>query len=143
MAVTGDDNNEDLEGDPPRESGASEVPNRTTLRRVDGPIDGSAEVPGSAPAVNLLREYKGLTVADLLRDEIVDRLPGQVRTAVHHLQQGDYAAAERALPGEFTVGESAPMLRGPGSERRTSHRLVFWLVTTAALVAGTLASYWF
>ncbi len=133
MAVTGDDDNRDEPGDLPRDPESRPV-SKVTLRRVEGPID-PADGP---PPVQLLREYKGLTVADLVRDEIVDRLPGQVRTALNHIRNGDFEAAERALPGDFS-----PVLRGPGFERRRSHRFLLWLLVTAALLAATLASYWF
>jgi len=91
------------------------------------------------PPVQLVREYKGLTVADLLRDEIVERLPGQLRSALDHVRRGDFEAAEKALPGEF-----APVLQGPGAgPRQRPTRLVLWLLVTAVLAAGTVASWWF
>ncbi len=133
MAVTGEGNNGGPE-DPPSGTGADDERRPTTLRRVEGPI----EVVGGPPPISLLREYKGLTVADLLRADIVDRLPGQVRTAMHHLPRGALAAAERSLPGEF-----APLLPGPGAARRTPSRFVIWVLVTAVLLAATLASYWF
>jgi hypothetical protein len=83
--------------------GADRGGTKPRLRAVDGPVHGS--VP--PPAVRLVREFKGLTVADLLRDELVERLPGQVRSALHHAERGDWRAAEQALPGEF-----APLLVG-------------------------------
>src|SRR5689334_5651250 len=79
------------------------------------------------PAVRLVREFKGLTVADLLRDELAARLPGQVRSALRHVERGDFEAAERALPGEF-----APVLRGPGHFRR-ERRLWFAIVGLAVV----------
>lgn len=72
----------------------------------------------SPSPVRLRREFKGLTVADLWRNEIHERLPGQVRSALHHLQRGDLQAAEAALPGEF-----AAVLPGPGRRRRLGRRL--------------------
>lgn len=145
MAVTADGSNHGDSGagsgpGPDDVAGSPDSGSRVTLRRVEGPIAAA----GGPPPVQLLREYKGLTVADLGRDEIVERLPGQVRTALHHLQRGDVAAAERALPGEF-----CPLLNGPGSQRRSRRwpslrlTLVLWLLVTAVLVAFTLGSYWF
>lgn len=131
--VTGDGDNREDGGERPSEERPRPA-SKVTLRRVEGPL---APAVGSPP-VQLLREYKGLTVADLARDEIVDRLPGQVRTALHHIRNGDFEAAERALPGDF-----APVLQGPGFERRTSRRFLLWLLVTAALLAATLASWWF
>jgi hypothetical protein len=97
-----------------------------------GPVD--AAVP--APPVRLRREWKGLTVADLLRDEIVERLPGQVRSALHHAARGDFTAAERALPGEL-----APVLPGPGS---TAPTRPLWIAfgCVLAILIGTALAVW-
>jgi hypothetical protein len=94
---------------------------RPTLRAVDGPLGPAEPLPG----VRLHREFKGLTVLDLMRDELVARLPGQVRSALRHIERGDFAAAERALPGEW-----APVLPGPGRRRRR------WLLPVAVLAAA-------
>lgn len=104
------------------------------LHRVEGPL-GAAEDP---PAVQLRREWKGLTVADLLRPEIVDRLPGQVRSALHHLQRGDLAAADRALPGV-----EVPVLPGPGHRRAERRATVVWLTVLGGLVGAAVAALWF
>lgn len=96
---------------------------RPGLRLVDGQATG---VPPARPPVMLRREFKGLTVADMLRDEIVDKLPGQARSALRHIEHGDYAAAERALPGHF-----APVYAGPW-QQRSRRRL--WLVFGLAVV---------
>ena len=103
------------------------------LQRVDGPV-GPAEPP---PPVRLCREWKGLTTADLLRDEIVERLPGQVRSALRHIERGDFAAADRSLPGHET-----PVLAGPGHQRR-QHRGLVVLVAVAAVVAATMVASMF
>jgi hypothetical protein len=124
-AVTGADDNE-----PPAETAPPLVPR---LCRVDGPRP-NAEPP---PVVRLRREFKGLTVADLQRDEIVERLPGQVRSALRHLQRGDEAAAERALPGEF-----APVLAGPG-HRPPGRRVLAAAVVVLAMLAAVAAANWF
>jgi hypothetical protein len=102
------------------------------LRAVQGPL-GSSE---PRPAVRLRREFKGLTVADLLRDEILERLPGQVRSALHHIERGDHAAAERALPGEFTR-----VLPGPWQRRRGRQSLAV-VLALAALLAAAAAVLW-
>ena len=117
-AVTEDDE----DATPPADGGSG----RARLRAVHGPVLGDA----SPPAVHLWREWKGPTVADLLRDEYVARLPGQVRSALHHLERGDLAAAERALPGEFP-----PVLRGPCRVPR-GHRLLIAFVVIAAVVSA-------
>lgn len=106
---------------------------RAPLRAVDGPL-GPAEPP---PAVRLRREWKGLTTADLLREDLVQRLPGQVLAALRHIERGDFAAAERTLPGDF-----AAVLPGPGHRRRGRRRLVLLVVVAAVLTAAATAS-WF
>lgn len=106
------------------------APIRPRLRVVTGPIEGSAR----RPAVRLRREWKGLTVADLLRDEIVDRLPGQMRSVQQLLARGDVAAAERALPGE----DGPVLLAGPGHRRRDHRLLVFLVAVTAVWAAFSL-----
>lgn len=106
---------------------------RPRLRAVDGPVTGR---PPAAPPVRLLREFKGLTVADLLRDELADRLPGQVRSALSAMEQGDWRTAEQALPGAF-----APVLPGPGHAPRSDRQRVLWLAVVGALV-GVAVAVW-
>jgi hypothetical protein len=91
-------------------------------------------------AVPLRREYKGLTVADLWREDLVARLPGQVRSALRHIQNGDFAAADRALPGDF-----APVLPGPGMRRAERQRRKLWWVVGlgCVLLVGWGARGWF
>ena len=114
------------------EEGAQAPPR---LRAVRGPLATEAG-PEAPPPVRLRREFKGLTVADLLRDEVVESLPGQVRSALAHIERGDLAAAERALPGHF-----ATVLEGPGHRRP---RRVGWFVAVgvAAVVVGALLTRW-
>ena len=131
--VTGD-GEEPRSGAPGRGVGDGKGPSRPVLQRVGGPL-GRPEPP---PDVHLHREFKGLTVADLLRHEVVDRLPGQVRSALHHLQRGDLQAAERAMPGEF-----APILPGPGHRRAERLAMVFWLSILAVVTAAVAAAWWF
>src|SRR5262245_19313176 len=86
------------EGDPPG----------LGLRPGSGP--GSGPGRGEPHHVRLRREYKGLTVRDLVTDlSLAQQLPGKVRSALAHVERGDYAAAEAALPGHF-----AAVLPGPG-----------------------------
>lgn len=106
---------------------AGRRPTGPRLSRVEGPL-GPVEPP---PSVRLCREWKGLTVADLLRDEVVDRLPGQVRSALRHIDRGDFAAADRVMPGHH-----APVLAGPGHR----HRSRKWLLAAATLLAVVLAA---
>lgn len=87
------------------------------------------------PPVKLVREFKGPTVADLLRDEYVARLPGRVWSALRHIEDGDFAAADAALPGQF-----APILAGPGERLRTRRRRLGWLL--AAVGALAVAAAW-
>lgn len=105
---------------------------RAPLRAVDGPL-GPTEPP---PPTRLRREFKGLTVADLHCAELVERLPGRVRSALRHLERGDLAAAERVLPGEF-----APVLQGPGHRRRRRSRRLLVVVLLALMAATLVALY--
>ncbi|MBL8754964.1 MAG: hypothetical protein JNK15_16790 [Planctomycetes bacterium] len=101
------------------------------LQAVRGPMAAAPEPP---PRVKLVREWKGLTVADLLRDEIVERLPGQVRSALQHIDRGDYMAADRALPGD-----SSPILAGPGHRSEQRWLWVFLIGVATALLAFAVA----
>jgi hypothetical protein len=93
---------------------------------------GSAEPP---PPVRLVREWKGPTVADLLRDEFAARLPGEVRSALRHLEAGELAAAEASLPGEFGA-----ILPGPAAHRRRrSTRALLCALGVAVLLAALVA----
>jgi len=90
----------------------------------------------AAPPVRLLREFKGLTVADLLRDELAERLPGQVRSALSAMEKGDWRTAEQAMPGAF-----APVLPGPGHAPRPQQARVLLLALIGALV-GVACAVW-
>ncbi|MBK8098570.1 MAG: hypothetical protein IPK26_15780 [Planctomycetes bacterium] len=98
-----------------------------------------AQVP--RPAVRLRRELKLPTVADLIRDDdAVRRLPGQARSALRHVQIGNLAAAETALPGGF-----AAVLPGPGEQRRARRRAARKVAVTLAILAAatlTFALWW-
>jgi hypothetical protein len=101
------------------------------LRKVDGPVAGG--VP--APEVRLHREFKGLTVADLMRLEIAERLPGQVQRALRQIQNGEFAAADDSLPGAFP-----PIHAGPGSHR--VRRRGVWLVVAVLGLAAVAVAWW-
>jgi|KBSSwiStaDraftv2_1062776.scaffolds.fasta_scaffold568971_2 hypothetical protein len=100
-------------------------------------VAGSADTGGPAPGVRLRREFKGLTVRDLLADAGLDaQLPGAVRSALAHVERGDLAAADRALPGHF-----APLLPGPGRDRLAARRrLARWITLAALAAAATTAT---
>lgn len=102
------------------------------LRAVRGPL----APPEPRPPVHLWREWKGLTVADLLRDEVAGKLPGQVMSALRHAQRGDWQRADAALPGEF-----APVLPGPRSARG-SHRWLVVILAIAAVMAAVALATW-
>lgn len=126
--VSGD--HEDNDGP---EQGDEAAPSR--LRVVSGPAAPGGEAE-PRPEVRVRREFKGLTVSDLYREEIARRLPGQVRSALQHLERGDLAAAEQAMPGEFTN-----VLAGPGYARRHRWRM-FVIVGIVAVAAGSAIASW-
>lgn len=88
------------------------------------------------PEIRVRREFKGLTVADLHREEIASRLPGQVRSALHHLEDGNVPAAEQAMPGQF-----ANVLAGPGHRRRHRWRVLL-IVGIVAVATGSAIASW-
>jgi hypothetical protein len=91
------------------------------------------------PQVRLRREYKGPTVRDLVADRGLDeQLPGRVRSALEHLQRGDLAAAEAALPGHFGA-----VLEGPARrQRRRRRQLVRWITVAVLASAAATATIW-
>src|SRR5262245_8453695 len=102
-------------------------PQRGTRVKLQTLTGGGAPPPD--PRVRLLREFKGLTVGDLVRDgQLVEQLPGRVRSAAEHLGRGEIAPAEQALPGTFgpdrpnpdssVPDSSGAVLQGPGHRRR-------------------------
>lgn len=93
--------------------------------------------PAAPPQVRLRREFKGLTVRDLLADAgLDDQLPGAARSALAHIERGDLVAAEAVLPGHF-----APVLPGPGRDRvRRRRRRIVWITFVALAVAATTAT---
>lgn len=99
-------------------------------------VRGAAGPATPPPPVRLLREWKGPTVADLLRDEFAARLPGEVRSALLHIESGDLAAADAQLPGGF-----APILPGPSARRRPSRRRLVVVAAALALAAAAAASF--
>lgn len=94
-----------------------------------------AGAAGPAPEVRLHREFKGLTVADLMRLEIAERLPGQVQRALRQIQSGAFAAADESLPGAFP-----PIYAGPGSTR--ARRRGPWLVALVLSAAAAATAVW-
>lgn len=105
------------------------------LRVVSGPAV-AADPAEPVAEIRIRREFKGLTVADLHREEIASRLPGQVRSALQNLENGDVPAAEQAMPGEF-----ANVLVGPGHRRRNRWR-AFVIVGIVAVAAGSAIASW-
>lgn len=132
-AVTGEADERCGGSEPERGSDGATGASPSRLHAVSGP----AAAADPAPAPRLWREWKGLTVADLLRTEIAERLPGQVRSALHHLQRGDLRAAEAALPGEF-----AKVLPGPGRRRAARARRLGALAAAVAAAAALAAWWW-
>jgi hypothetical protein len=125
-SIAGRVDSTDVTGDTEdRGNGDTQDAQRPRLHAVVGPVVGGAP----APPVRLVREFKGLTVADMTREDLVAKLPGQVKTALRHIETGDLAAAERALPGRF-----AQVLVGPGHRRRS--RRLGWVVITVALAVA-------
>ncbi|HZN38336.1 MAG TPA: hypothetical protein VFD82_06005 [Planctomycetota bacterium] len=121
-----------MTGDDDKEPPADAAPRVVHLQA----LPGEGQPPGTPPEVRLRREFKGLTAADLERDDVVARLPGQIRSALRHLRRGDLAAAERALPGEFP-----PVLAGPGHRPAAARRQAA-AVVVLALVAAAAIAYW-
>lgn len=128
MHVTGEKDETETTGEPD-----GKAPSH--LRVVSGPARPD-EAPAQPPAVRLRREFKGLTVADLHREEIARRLPGQARSALDHIENGELDAAERALPGQF-----AKVLEGPGHRRRHRYR-TFAVVAVLAVLTGAAIATW-
>jgi hypothetical protein len=125
--VTGD-------GQDANDAGGGELPASGRLRAVQGPLHGHEPMP----SVRLVREWKGLCAADLLRLELAERLPGQVRSALRHLEAGDLAAADRALP---ELG--ARLLPGPGSRRpQRRHRVVALILVVVAVATAACLADW-
>lgn len=115
---------DDSDGDGPQPAGGG-------LRA----LPGSGLATGDLPPVRLVREFKGPTVADLLRDEFAARLPGQAWSALRRIEDGDFAAAEAALPGEF-----APILPGPGGRARGRRWRALILVAVLAFAAAAVVA---
>lgn len=117
--------------DDPTRNEADAVAPSARLRAVQGPLPPDA---GDAPPpVRLRREFKGLTVADLQREDVARLLPGVLRSALSYIEAGDYAAAERALPGQL-----ATVHDGPGHQRRARRAWVVPLVVSLSAL-GALA----
>jgi hypothetical protein len=124
-------------------------PQRGTPVKLQTLTGGGAPPPD--PRVRLLREFKGLTVGDLVRDgQLQEQLPGRVRSAAEHLSRGELAPAEQALPGSFGEGNpgtgsagpgtSGSVLEGPGHQRRRPAPWAAWVLLLAVAIAA-LAVY--
>lgn len=116
------------EGNGDRKDGAPPVPWGQPLRG-DGAV--------AEAEVKLRREFKGLTVRDLLADQGLDeQLPGRVQSALDSIRRGDWKSAERALPGAF-----GNVLEGPGrkSRRRRVARWIVLCALAAAIATATMA----
>jgi len=114
-------------------------PQRGTPVKLQTLTGGGAPPPD--PRVRLLREFKGLTVGDLVRDgQLTEQLPGRVRSAAEHLGRGELAPAEQALPGTFGPATSPAVLEGPGHRRRRPVPWAAW-VLLAAVAIVSLAVY--
>lgn len=102
-----------------------------------GTLRGGGRRDAAAP-VRLVREFKGLTVDELLADEaIAELLPGRVRSALQHIERGDLRAAEEALPGQF-----GPVLPGPGHRKPRRRWPLFWVGWVLLLVLSTALLCW-
>lgn len=126
-----------------RHDGAEPPDNRDDTRAADRAVAWGGPLRGDGVAasleVQLRREFKGLTVRDLVADLGLDeQLPGRVHSALEHIRKGDYRAAEQALPGAF-----GQVLEGPGHRiARARRRVAFWIVLSAlaaALATATMA----
>ena len=105
-----------------------------SLCAVQGPMP--TDDACAPPPVRLRREFKGLTVADLQLEDVARRLPGQVWSALEHLERGDYAAAERALPGQL-----ATIIEGPGHGRTSQSRRGLLLALVVASLAAAVVYF--
>ena len=100
-------------------------------------LPGHGKVDAGGFEVRLVREFKGDTVRGLLHasQDVLDRLPGRLRSMVRSLRAGDLDAADARL--EAAVGSLVP---GPGHRRRRlapSLTLALWL-WLASLVGALL-----
>lgn len=102
---------------------------RPRLRALPG--GGAGRTDPALASVRMVREWRGLTVADLLRPDVAGRLPGQVRSALAELERGDLAAADRKLPEAC-----APLLPGPGHRRMAQRRARACAAALVVLLAG-------
>lgn len=96
-------------------------------------LPGGGRAPADPLEVRLRREFKGLTVADLVTDlALSERLPGQVRSALERIEEGDLAAADQLLPGHF-----GNVLAGPG-HRKVRKSGLRWLLLSLAVLAAVV-----
>lgn len=123
------------DGDEPNAGAEPEAGMPPPLRRWQALRGGGA--PNMDAEVRLWREFKGVSVDELLQqEELLQRLPGRARSALAALRRGDVAGAEAELPGSF-LG-AARIVPGPGHhrERRAATlRLLVFVLTTGMLAA--------
>lgn len=122
------------EGDQPEgQSGGSQQARPRPLQALHGG-GGVGDLPPTA--VRLVREYKGPTVADLMRDDaLVAALPGRVRSVLQQLERGDFGSADAAM--DATGGR---ILSGPFTPRRWRRRWLLAMLGAAAVAAARYAT---
>ncbi|MEQ1631370.1 MAG: hypothetical protein ABL997_03290 [Planctomycetota bacterium] len=121
------------DGNLPPDDGQGGAGTRVPLPWGDPTTKAAAE---RALEVRLRREWKGVTVRDLIADLGLDeQLPGRVQTALDHIRRGDLAAAERALPGHFGA-----LLQGPGHRSHFGRRAWVWGIVVTALAAAAVSA---
>ncbi|MFK7739171.1 MAG: hypothetical protein AB8H80_02520 [Planctomycetota bacterium] len=131
------------EGDEHETAGMSEAAHGSVLRVVRGALPSPDPAGGDMPEPRLRREFKGLTIADLHREEIALMLPGKLRSALASIEAGDLPAADAALPAGYAAVDSGAgvVLRGPGYARRSRWSLLMFGFAAAALTGWTVSGW--
>lgn len=124
---------EERDAEPTAGSPPPPPPAATSLRPV--PDSGRRGACGPADPVRLVREWKGPTVGEVLRDDQLSAaLPGRAVRALSAISRGELAAADAALPGHFER-----VLVGPWRHQQRSRHLLL-LVLALILVLGVAAA---
>lgn len=91
-----------------------------------------------AAGLHLVREYKGPTVAGVLRASpgVVNRLPGRVHTMLEAIERGDLPEAQRRLDAAVRI------LPGPGSRRRLPILWPWFVGMWIVAAIATLVALW-